>query len=240
MKKLIVLSEKEELCRNVEPLVEHLDVFVSKDAITELKDLPDADLYIVLSPHRSASNLPCLTVHAPGNWGRAELGGVSRKLSIAPALYMRSALLSLMENPVEGFEISYEVTHHGPSLNKPIFFIEVGSTSKEWNNKQALEAIAKVAEKVFLSEPESKTVAVGFGGSHYAPKFTKLAKDFAFGHMCPKYACDFVDFELFKQAIEKTYPEPELVLIDWKGLKGNQRRKIIAFAESFGIEWRKI
>ena len=60
---------------------------------TELK----ADLLIVASKHKSASEIPVLTTHSPGNYWKADYGGNPRELGIAPADYLRCGLEYLRE-----------------------------------------------------------------------------------------------------------------------------------------------
>ncbi len=93
-----------------------------------------SDLYIFPSVHTSESGKRSLTVHPTGNFGDALLGGRGRTLSVAPALHMRSALLTLMEEKERrglDYAVSYEVTHHGPTISAPLLFVEVGSTEEE-------------------------------------------------------------------------------------------------------------
>ena len=193
-----------------------------------------SDLYIVASRHSAESGIPCLTVHTTGNWGDALYGGKSRTLSYAPAQHMLSALKYLERRKPEGFSVSYEVTHHGPTLDAPVMFVEVGSSPEQWENE---EAVAVVAEAIVASlKPESAEVAVGFGGGHYAPRFTRFAlKDnIAFGHIIPKYAFNSVDEEMVRQAVEKTVPEPRYYAVH--GDAGNLTEIIQRVAEEYGLE----
>ena len=43
-----------------------------------------------------------------------------------------------------------------------------------------------------------------------------------------------------RQMIEKTHPTPEVALLDWKGLRGNQRKKILGFLDELEMEFTKI
>jgi len=90
-------------------------------------------------------------------------------------------------------------------------------------------------------EPEEKPVAIGFGGPHYAPNFTEvvLKGRVAVGHILPNYAFDYIDETMFSQMIEKTIPKPELALVDWKGLKSEEKVKVKELCEATGIEYRK-
>ena len=95
----------------------------------------DADLLIFLSRHYSANPVPVLTVHVTGNFGAADVGGTPRTLAPAAPAMMQATLRELRKHCPEGYRVSYEVTHHGPTgLSHPSFFVEIGSTEKEWTD----------------------------------------------------------------------------------------------------------
>jgi D-aminoacyl-tRNA deacylase len=200
----------------------------------------DPEYYVFASPHSSEANMPCLTVHTTGNFSDNSHGGKEKELGIAPSDVMKSAFLNLMKENKTEFPISLEVTHHGPTnLKKPLLFVEVGSGHSEWKNQNAIETVCRA----ILGINRGRGVSViGFGGPHYAPNFTKREQDteLMFGHMCPKYQADHVNEELIIQMIEKTVPKPEKALIDWKGLKGEQRNHITGLLEHYGLAWEKI
>ncbi|MBE3115987.1 hypothetical protein IMZ68_02160 [Candidatus Bathyarchaeota archaeon] len=107
----------------------------SVTAQTLPKDFPEAELIVFISRHSSRSGKPTLTVHTPGNFAEAELGGLSRSVSVSPAIAMLDALKALSyykERFSLNYEVSYECTHHGPSLNVPSMFVELGSCEKQW------------------------------------------------------------------------------------------------------------
>jgi D-aminoacyl-tRNA deacylase len=139
------------------------------------------------------------------------------------------------------WEITREVTHHGPFNDKPTCFIEIGSGEKQWADERAHEVIAETLVKSIPPKKEGWQIAVGAGGGHYCPEFTKteLRTEIALGHIIPKYALDQLDFDLFKQAIEKTINQPSLLLLDWKGMTGEQRQKLIKFCGELGLEYKK-
>ena len=60
-----------------------------KEETINAQNLPDhfADLSLIvfISRHSSASGTPTLSVHTPGNFGAAELGGLPRTVSVSPA-----------------------------------------------------------------------------------------------------------------------------------------------------------
>lgn len=199
-----------------------------------LEERYPSDMYIVASRHSAESGIPCLTVHTTGNWGDALYGGQSRTLSYAPAQHMLSALKYLKEHAIDGFSVSYEVTHHGPTLNIPIMFVEVGSTLEQWERE---DTAAVVAEAIIASlTPEDAKTAIGIGGGHYAPRFSQIAlkKGIAFGHMLPKYAFDFADEYMLRQAVEKTVPKPEYYAIH--GATDEVAEIAREIAEEFGLK----
>jgi len=199
-----------------------------------------ADFLIFISKHRSKAGLPSLLVHPVGNWGEAVLGGSPRALSPTSATRIRAALLGLKEEgqllESRGWQIGLEVTHHGPLTDVPTLFVEVGSTEAQWADREAAKAgatAAMAAAKVSARVP----TAVGFGGPHYAPKFTSLvlSRDLAVGHIAPGYAFPLGP-ALVEQAVEKTEGNPKLAMIDWKGLKGSHREALVKVLRRLGLE----
>ena len=112
------------------------------------ENFPTAKLIVFISRHSSQSGKPTLSVHAPGNFGDAELGGLPKTLSVSPALAMQNALKALMHYKEKlnlNYEVSFECTHHGPSLNVPTMFVELGSSAEQWSDLKAAEAVAHSA-----------------------------------------------------------------------------------------------
>ena len=51
----------------------------------------DSDMFIVPTTHRSEAGTNSLSCHTQGNWDKADLGGIPRNLSLAPAFYLKKA-----------------------------------------------------------------------------------------------------------------------------------------------------
>ncbi len=174
------------------------------------------EIVIFASRHRSETGMECLTVHPIGNYAKAELGG-REELVPAPAHEMFIALGQLLES---GYRSSYEVTHHGPYLETPSFFIEIGSSEKEWVDKNKGRAVAgAVAHLLKNGDRDHEKTAISIGGGHYAPGQTDLAsKEIAFGHMLPRYAyrelTEEITSEKIDEMIAKTIPEPDSILLE--------------------------
>jgi len=162
------------------------------------------DLVVYLSKHRSESGRPSLTVHPIGNPGAAEFGGQPGTLVPSAAPWMTAALRGLRQT-ARGlpYEVTFEATHHGPYLTSPTFFIEQGSTEREWEDREASRAIARVLIDL---RPLDAPVAVGIGGGHYMPRHTDLAlrKKIAFGHLLATYALEEGAPSVLEQAVERT------------------------------------
>lgn len=268
--KIIAFSEKDTAGSNIgriltesniekndvlNDLMNDVRILKTKESITmlqeeEFKNLNlNPEVIIVASRHRSKSETPTLTLHSPGNFGSADFGGEERRLSICPARYIRKALIEFSKEKEKrnlSYEVSLEVTHHGPTLDVPIIFVEVGSAEKQWNDLNACSAAAEVIKKLASenlddreAERNDTDVAVGFGGTHYAPNFTRLIleKQISFGHIMPKYS-DFKK-EMIFEMIEKTIPKPDYGVLDWSGLRSEQRKIIIEALNEKGLEYKK-
>ncbi|RLI32953.1 D-tyrosyl-tRNA(Tyr) deacylase [Candidatus Bathyarchaeota archaeon] len=192
--------------------------------------------YIIIgSRHWSESGKPCLTVHPTGNFGKAMYGGRPRELQPTLANPMRDVFLQLQRDPPKGYTVSLEATHHSPtSFRVPMFFAELGSSEREWRDE---EAAAYLAESILrgIEAQGSAPVAIGFGGGHYCPTFTRLEEEMAFGHICPKYALDLLNEGLIRQMVERTLDGVERAVLD-KGMKGYQRKMVTVALKRLGLE----
>jgi D-aminoacyl-tRNA deacylase len=205
----------------------------------------DLSLIIFISRHSSQSGKPTLSVHTPGNLGPAELGGLPRNVSISPATAMRDALKALRRYQVGkclDYEVSYECTHHGPSLNVPAMFVELGSSLEQWLDLNAAEAVAHAAIEAIAKYGSTQSTAVlGIGGTHYNRRFTQMAFDgeVIFGHMIPKYALDYVDSEILNQCVKKTMEKVTCAILDWKGIQSENKSKLIAALLDIGLPYQR-
>lgn len=253
MKTIIIISKKDPASMNIYSLLknENLEKYNTKIHLVEKESIfcekldkqIQADLFIFATKHESESKIPSLCVHSPGNWSKAELGGQDRKLCIAPALHLRSAFLKLVELNKEyklNFDVVQECTHHGPYLEKPTMFIEIGSSLEQWKNKIAGKIIVETIFSIISTSPEKCKIAFGIGGLHTTPNFKKLLyKGIAVGHVCPKYMLRYLDKDLILQAIKKTHPKNDLIVLDWKGLK-QHKQKIVAMLNELNLDYKRI
>ena len=129
----------------------------------------NADLFIFATRHSAKAGVKTLCLHTPGNWNKAEAGGKEKQLCTVAPSYLKDAFLILNDLAKDlDYEKTLEVTHHGPYIGKPCFFIEIGSSEQEWKDKNAAEIIAKTIIKLLEKERRQYKVALGIGGPHYA------------------------------------------------------------------------
>lgn len=227
-----------------------LNVHYVEEDLIKIKNLPKAEYYIFLSKHKSESKKPCLTCHFPGNFGEdVSYGGNVKELGVAyPSLekiFMRNLIKAkkeLQREELEKYQIVIEATHHGPThFKEPVLFVEIGSSEKEWTEKSAAEVVGLAVKRTVETANEHfSKIGIGFGGTHYSEKFTKVIIDsqFAIGHVFPKYQIKNINEEIFNQLCEKSAEEIKYVLIDWKGM--SKKDLIIKWAKNKGLEIVKI
>jgi D-aminoacyl-tRNA deacylase len=114
-----------------------------------------------------------------------------------------------------------------------VFFIEIGSNEEEWRNSDAGNIIART---IIGFRETNDPVAVGIGGGHYAPRFTRLAigKRISFGHMAPKYVLDHLDLDLLLQMEKKS--NAKYLVMEKKDLTSSQRKRIMDILPSTHLE----
>jgi D-aminoacyl-tRNA deacylase len=224
-------------------------ITLAEEAVTAQnlpETFPNSELIVFISRHSSQSGTPTLSVHTPGNLGKAELGGLARTVSVSPANAMLTALKALTRIKKEmslNYEVSYECTHHGPSLNIPSMFVELGSSERQWNDQTAAAAVAQAAIEAIANFGTSKNSAViGIGGTHYNQKFTQMAIDgkAIFGHMIPKYALSLIDAEILVQCAKRTYEKVASFMLDWKGIKSTDKPNLLAALADTGLPIIKV
>jgi D-tyrosyl-tRNA(Tyr) deacylase len=158
------------------------------------------------SIHRSEANTECFTVHPLGNLGGgAEVGGHPSRVVPTDPRRMTDALRRLAEAGASlGLSATYESTHHGPWLDRPAFFVEIGYGAAELPPAPAADVLAQVLPEI--TEDPADHVVVGIGGGHYVPHFTDLAlrRHWAFGHLVSRHSLERTSREVLASALAAT------------------------------------
>ena len=213
----------------------------------DLEKINQYDFIIFTSKHKSEKKSKTLSIHAPGNFRNADFGGEPGKVCPTSAQFQKQMFEKLNQNAekyhLKDYQVTLECTHHGPLINKPCVFIEIGSTESEWKDNKAGFAVAKTIQEIIkdFSENPYNEIAIGIGGPHYCPNFKKiqLNSNFAISHVIPQYVLPLTE-EMVKQAIEKTQEEIDFVLLDWKGLpNAEERKRIISILDKLYLNYKK-
>jgi len=197
----------------------------------------EADEVVFLSRHRAASSIPTLTVHPIGNFAEAKFGGRDGVL-VPPAPSLMNGLLRQIASLAKGlpFQISFEVTHHGPWLETPTVYMEIGSDETMWGCRDAADCLT---DALLTVNKADYPVLIGLGGGHYAPRFTEVAlsRKANFGHMIPSYVLESVDRSeterLVRYAIEVS--GAEAVYIHRKSMKRSRASELAALLDRIGV-----
>ncbi len=162
------------------------------------------DMLVFLSTHRSESGSPAATLHPVGNFGEAKLGGRNKLLVQSPAACMTGRLIAMKEAFRDSkYTASFEATHHGPFVDVPAMFAEIGSDEKAWKDE---DAAMRLATSLLEGRDAAGDVAVGVGGGHYCPRFTDLAvkKELVFSHFIPNHNLNSVDTGVADEIVKKS------------------------------------
>jgi D-aminoacyl-tRNA deacylase len=208
------------------------------DQMVELECNVQVDDVVFLSRHKAASGIATLTVHPIGNYATADYGGREGQLVPSSPRTMTGLLRQLSARVgTLPFKVSFESTHHGPFLNKPTCYIEIGSSENEWGHEGAAKVIA---ESIMDLQKSYEPVAIGIGGGHYAPRFSELclAKRIAFGHMIPNYAIEKAGDEAAREMIQKAAiaSKTDLAYVHRRSMPRSRATRLIALTEEVGLQ----
>lgn len=224
---------------------DNLKLIITKKELLYIKEPKlEPKAYIFLSRHKSESRIPTLTAHFPGNFSsEAKYGGMPCEIGYSyPTLHKKYLLsLSELQDKVPEYNIVTEPTHHGPtSFSRPVLFIEIGSSEKEWTDQNAVFYVCKAIINSLNLKDTNVNNSIGFGGTHYSEKFTKLIvnSDYSLGSIIPKYSINYLNENIVNQMIEKSIEKISYAIIDWKGVK--DREKIISLINKRNLEILRI
>ena len=207
----------------------------------DLDEYFNPQAYIFLSRHSAESGIASLTAHTTGNFtSEARFGGAGRELGRSDPSLLKNYLAALWKRreDVKGYEITLEATHHGPtSLQKPVLFVELGSSERYWGDTRAAEVVASALVESLTDRQIWSRVGVAFGGTHYSEKFTRILieEEIALAYVAPKYALGHLDEKTVGQMLQRSTAPVRYAVLDWKGL-GPQKEKVVGLVRQFGLE----
>jgi D-aminoacyl-tRNA deacylase len=200
----------------------HVELGRVADAFSE----PPA--FVAFVSRHSGETGPLLTAHFTGNFGPAAYGGEAGELARACPNAQKAVVESLAEHAPEGYDVGIECTHHGPSdAGAPSMFVELGSDEEEWADPAGARAVARAVLDLSGVEADGERQLVGFGGGHYAPRFTRIVRetDWAVGHVAADWPLDEMgdpaaNRDVVRRAFEASAAEYAVVDGDRPGLEG--------------------
>ena len=217
----------------------------------------DPDVLVFASRHSGGTG-PLLTGHFTGNFGPAEFGGDDGELAAACPNALARLLEAFDEYAPPGYDVGMECTHHGPTdVGAPSLFAELGSGDEQWDDPAGAEAVARAILELRDVAPHRDEQVVGFGGNHYAPRFTRIVREtpWAVGHVAADWALEamahpeterdvlaaaFEESDADYAAIDGEYPALERVLEalgyrvvseTWLREVGDRSRSLVAAIE---------
>lgn len=225
-RRLVVHSERQIFLRGMDARLETVGL--------------NPEMIVFACRHQSEKGLPWMGGHFTGEVKSSQDG--PRELSAAAPFGLRSFLHNISKLAPEGFRISAEATHHGPTdMSTPSFFAEIGSSQSQWTDARAGDAVARAilaleaGAKDGKMEPSMPPVFLGFGGGHYVQRQTSLMfeADVAFGHLFSSYQIGSLDREIVEEARLKS--AAGYAYIDRKSMRSEEKKKVGAIIEELGL-----
>ncbi|MDD1761431.1 MAG: D-aminoacyl-tRNA deacylase [Methanothrix sp.] len=182
------------------------------------------EMIVFASRHEAKAALPWLGGHFTGI-----LQDGQAALSTAAAGGLSSFLHNIAKAAPSGYAISAEATHHGPTdIKTPCFFAEIGSTLKEWQDREAGVVVARAILDLEDEVDEARPTFLGFGGGHYVARQTDLIfkSSVAFGHLFSNYQMAGINREVVEEACSRS--NAAYAYLDRKSLRSAERKRMEA------------
>jgi len=253
----IIVSKKDQAGMNIKKQLEKLNSKIptyefEKETVylEHIDEKIKEDFIIFATRHQSVKHNKTLSIHVAGNFKNNELGGEKNKVCTSNASILKNFFLELdkqqkeNEHTAKDYSLTLECTHHGPLIEKPSLFIEIGSSEEEWNDEEAASVVARTiinSVRNVTNSNQKHPAIVGLGGPHYCPNFNKieLNSKYAISHIIPEYLMPITK-EMIEESIKKTQEKIEFFVLDWKGLgKSDDRQKVINALEDLGLTWKR-
>jgi D-aminoacyl-tRNA deacylase len=158
------------------------------------------------------------------------------------------------------FEVTMEATHHGPHVDIPACFLEIGSTENEWSVPELGQFWAQLLSDHFREETTEAegggVVVMSIGGGHYVPKLNDAARfgdGLYTGHALATYTLqEHLDGTaalpleggwkgVVHEAVHSTriaHPTAQLIcLVDKKAFGAEKRKAVTSYLEELGVVW---
>lgn len=213
------LGEKNNICKAV--CVENYLYLTNEDVANIESKIGDKCEFLIISTHKSETQkIDTISIHVCGNFNKNELGGEKQKLSYVyeDAFDYFYKIISEDKEKPNTLEFFIEATHHGPSLDIPVLYYEIGPNDNAYNNKEYQEYYTKKLLEYLNLQPKTNSEHyVLIGSPHYLDKKMidnikekmkqKHNKDnLFFSHIIPKYSLNDI-LELNDNTLKQIFEE---------------------------------
>ncbi|BBG25333.1 D-aminoacyl-tRNA deacylase [Sulfuracidifex tepidarius] len=168
---------------------------------------------IVLCRHESSSGKPSLTVHYPGNPSEKTMGGRPETLGFSYPSLGTSIYKEIVKIDYEIDKV-FEATHHGPTIDIPVVFVEVGSSEEMWKNETLVKSLVEAVLRGIENMKTCEEVVVGLGGPHYAYQFSSITKDSCLGHVISKHYVKSIKDDVIRQSVLRSRDKTTKVIFN--------------------------
>jgi len=209
-------------------------------------DLEGADFFIAINIHSLKDYPKQFCVHPAGNWGELwphsqfkNLGGKANTLSKSSSLLLKETYHSLLKNNnLSDYIVNIECTHHGPSVSKPLVFLEIGCSLKEWEDTKALEVIKKTILDLQKIKNKRISTSIVLGGDHYMINAAKIlrTRNTSISHMCPSSQIHNISIESLREVLRKSHEPIDQFILDLAGI-GQHKDRIINILEELNEQY---
>lgn len=215
-----IIGEKNNICKAV--CVKDYLYLTDEDVINIESKIKDKCEFLILSTHRSETQkIDTISIHVCGNFNKNELGGNKQKLSYVYKDVFEHLYKTISEDKEKPSTLEFfiEATHHGPSLDAPVLYYEIGPNDDAYNNIEYQKYYTKKLIDFLTSNYKTQSEHyVLIGAPHYLDKKMvenikekmKLKHNITnvfFSHIIPKYALNNIlelDDNTLKQIFEET------------------------------------
>ena len=172
--------------------------------------------------------------------------------------------IAIEANLDKEYDITLEATHHGPLLDSPTLYLEIGSDEERWTDSRAAHVWAQtISVCLGMSEDTQQRewlgegdVMIGLGGGHYAPRHKAIISETEVwvGHILANYAIVFEGQEesssplgswehSVRTAVDSTraaFPGGHVFAhLDRKSFKGWQRQALSSLLSELDVPVRR-
>lgn len=176
---------------------------ITNEEVSEIEQhIKEKCSFLIIATHKSETQKQnTILIHHCGNYVDNKFGGNKKDFSLADPENFFSLYNLITKTDLKDLQFFVEVTHHGPTIDRPLVFFEIGPDDNAYNNKDYQNIYIDILKK-HLEDKESKILNkfILIGSPHYLDQKmieeikTKICtkhninvENFCLTHIMPKY-----------------------------------------------------